>query len=91
MRDFNKVEYYELTYRDFEKLVREVYGPEAGRYEFVADMECGNDSQHSFTTESYHGVNSPDFSKSYITADIIAHLASIGEIPEGEYLITVCW
>ena len=45
MIDPKKLEVYILEYNDFDKLVRKTYNQ---YYDFVVDMECGNDSEHLF-------------------------------------------
>lgn len=40
-----KLEVYILEYDDFDKLVKTTYNQD---YNFAADMECGNDSEHLF-------------------------------------------
>lgn len=41
----NKLEVYTIDYNEFEKLVKDTYKQD---YNFVADMECSNDSEHLF-------------------------------------------
>lgn len=41
-----KTVYIEMDYYEFEELVEKHFGVK--NYEFVADIECGNDSSHTF-------------------------------------------
>src|SRR5688572_27802165 len=92
-----KKEYFEVDSYDFEELIRNVYKQED--YSFVADIECGNDSQHSFVVEKnideYHEGKLWEFKvggkQGYIAGTLLNDLARKGIIEEGNYLINVCW
>jgi hypothetical protein len=94
--------YHKIEYGDFESIVQAVYDQE---YEFVADVECGNDSEHSFTDVTkgsldkygpYDRQTLEEFKSigkyGYGTARILLNdLVDQELIPEGNYLITVSW
>lgn len=95
---FTEVSYWELDWHDFEKIVQEVY--EVEDYNFVSDIECYNDSEHTFTTnltywDSSNEENIKEFiqGKAYynIAGTLIKDLAAKGFIPQGNILISVFW
>ena len=91
-----KVEHYQIECSDFEAFVKEITGH---TFEFVADQECGNDSQHSFRAKpemlDFEVEEWEEFKKTG-EGDFMAHtifngLCKDGHIEPGEYLISVCW
>jgi hypothetical protein len=92
-----KVEYYEMSYRELEELVKKTYGQ---YYSFVADIECNNDSEHSFDVDNTEllldeKASLEDFITTgnyfYIINTLLNDMSLKGIIPYGNYLITVCW
>ena len=71
------------------------------RYEFTAMEELGNDIVKSinvgqekidnYSQKYIHAVVIDKKPKLYGTRYILCYLCNLGEIPEGEYLIDVCW
>jgi len=91
------VSYFEVDYHDFNKFIKSVYGQQ---FEIVADQELGNDSQATFTAkkeslDEYDAEQIETFKAtgdgSYLAHTIFTDLANRDLIPEGEYLIEVCW
>lgn len=94
-----KVEYYTMEWYDFEGLVKEIYGY---KYEFVADKECSNDSDHAF-----NNIMKKPFSFNYdieqlekfkqtgeycgIYYTLLQDLVNNDKLPEGNFLIRVSW
>jgi hypothetical protein len=88
---------FEVDCYDFDDFVKEIYGQE---YEFVPDIECGNDSQHSFTAKK-SVLNKWDLEKlnkfsktgeySYLAHALFTDLVNRDILPEGDYLIRVSW
>lgn len=70
-------------------------------YEFAAMEELGNDVVKSINVEAcklgkydqqyIDAVLINKEPESYGTRTILCYLCNLGEIPEGEYLIDVCW
>jgi hypothetical protein len=86
--------YIEVDYKELEKFVHEVY-PQFSEYSFVANEECGNDSQHSFRVDgkiSEYDKQMFENAKwgpaNYI---LLNKLCEDGHISPGEYLIKVSW
>jgi hypothetical protein len=114
---------HKIYYADFEALVNdpETYGFEEHAtnigghiqmrrkaYDFVADIECGNDSSHEYDgitkTEaakefesSYYREEFEDWKNSNAKTGlgsahlILLDLVQRDLIPEGDYIIWVCW
>lgn len=99
-----KVEYCEMEWYDFEGLVKEVYGYE---YEFIADKECDNDSDHAFNNitkkpfdpgnvlDQYDIKQLENFKQTGkycgIYYILLRDLVNNDKLPEGNFLITVSW
>lgn len=98
--------YYELDYYDFGNIVKDFYGVKD--YEFVADVECGNDSDHEYNAKPYdltteYGQKMAECGRrdiekfintnrySYIASTLLRDLVTKGALPQGRYLINVCW
>lgn len=92
---------YILDYEEFEKLVN-THLPFTFTYSVVADEEWNNDSDHYYSkliletldkydeirlSETYQGKTRPHFA-SWI---LLQTLVNMGILPEGNYLIRVCW
>ena len=91
--------YNEFDYQEFDELVNKYYQPKV-RFECISDSEWHNDSAYTFVSikkqeldeyekdsiakmivgEGYYSVN-------YILKDLVTK----GILPEGHYLIAVCW
>lgn len=94
---YKTVTYYEIEWTALERFVGEIYGQ---KYDFVSDMEVSNDSEHSFKVQkrqfSEWDVKDLEAFKTTGKTGWRAHLilddlCNRGLIPEGNYLITVCW
>lgn len=91
---------HKVSWSDLERLVNDTYGF-GGEWDFVANEECGNDSDHSFSTErklmSFQEESLAKFvagdpwALQFDTNTIITDLANRGLIPHGEYLVGVSW
>ena len=94
--------YYILGYRELDELIQRHFNKPD--FECIAAYEWSNDSDHTGTVriaEIEHGfereeiasfINSP-FVPDYPLhwSFLLAELARRGEVPEGNYLIEVCW
>lgn len=94
---FKKQEYYEISYGDFESIVRVIYKQS---YDFVADIEGSNDSEYKYSTDNdisdEWDQNKLNKFKTtgeyqYLAPILIADLANRDLIPKGNILITVSW
>ncbi|MFA5433842.1 MAG: hypothetical protein WC319_13380 [Candidatus Paceibacterota bacterium] len=98
MYDFKKIELYSIDYRTINKIVSEVYGH---YYEFVADIECGNDTEHLYfdignrMLRGYEQDSVEHFKETGKYNNLIYYLledmATNNIIPSGNYLILVRW
>lgn len=96
LNQVKEVTYYEMNWHTFEDLVKLVYGHE---FEFVADIECGNDSDHTFSgngeLSDYEVKELNKFKEtgeySYISRTLLNALISLQILKPGMYLITVSW
>lgn len=81
-----------VAYHEFETFVMAVYGKE---FNFTATVECGNDTSHLFDARKPRLAPEPmEFRNGVIRNGIYLlfdHLVHDGWIPEGKYLINVCW
>jgi hypothetical protein len=82
-----------MSDRELETRIDEHYG---SGFNFVAVVECGNDTQHVFTPETdvdadsvldmhegnWYGVR---------VDEILGDMVNNGHLPDGEYLINVSW
>jgi len=78
---------------EFEGYVNEHYGP---GFNFVAVVECSNDTQHVFNPESDVDAESVlDMHEgnwySVRVDEILGDMVNNGHLPDGEYLINVSW
>lgn len=88
--------YHELCYFELERLVQLIYGQ---KWSFVADIECGNDSVHTFGVDGdneEYDQKKLDIFKSgshvgWIAGVLLNDLAAQGVIPKGEWMISVSW
>lgn len=87
-----------VEYGDLEEFITKVYGLK--EWSFVADQECGNDSQHSFDVdgkvEEYDLEEIKEFQEKkvqsqFLTPVLLNDCCAKGLIEKGEYLIRVCW
>lgn len=91
---------HKIKWGDLESLVNETYGLK-GKWDFVANEECSNDSDHEFSTEQkladYQLKELEEFKggKAYAlqwsTGVILTDLANQGKIPHGDILVWVSW
>jgi hypothetical protein len=95
---FTEVSYWELDWHDFEQIVQEVYS--VTDYDFVSDVECYNDSEHSYSTDlTYWDSSDDDTLKDFVQGKeyysiarvLIQDLARKELIPKGNILISVSW
>lgn len=86
-----------VEYNDLEKLISETYGID---YEIVPMEEWNNDSEHSYSIKKeelskYDQAYLQDFKngkpRHFILPSIMTDLCNRDIIPEGNYLIGVCW
>jgi hypothetical protein len=93
-----KTVFIEMDYYEFEELVEKHFG--RNDYEFVADVECGNDSSHTFNIkkEPLDTWGRKEFDEwkltgkgRYLASHILTELVNMGILDEGEYLINVSW
>jgi hypothetical protein len=89
--------FFEVDYNDLDQFISDFYGV---YYEFVADQECSNDSQHTFNIKKeklaeYDQNKLNEFvngkSRTYIARILLADLCNKDIIEPGKYLIKVCW
>ena len=89
--------YYNLDCYEFNDLVKKTYGHQ---YDFIADMECGNDTSHTFKMkkEPLFDFDKDDLAEfiktgrySYLYHTIFQDLVNRDILPEGNYIIEVCW
>lgn len=93
-----KVFYIVMDDQEFNDLVKKTYNQD---YEFVADMECGNDTQHTFEDininplSEYEQEEIAEFKSSgdtnYSARTLLTDMYINGVVEPGNYLITVCW
>lgn len=88
---------HHIDYSDFENIVKSVYGQD---YEFTADEETPNDSSHSYSAKkgNLNERNRKDIETfmntgkyQYLASAFIEDLVDRELLPEGEFLIEVCW
>lgn len=87
----------EVEYRDFDDFIEEVYGH---KFNFVADQECSNDSEHTFEVvkaelDEYdeEELENFKFHAKYerLTYILLTDLVNRDLIVPGMYLISVSW
>jgi|SRR6266487_1292055 len=95
--------YYTLSYSELDALIQQHFNKPD--FNCVADYEWSNDSQHTGTaTIKDVLVGSIDYDEvqEFINAPkvpqfpchwsiLLAELARRGEVPEGNYIVEVCW
>lgn len=86
-----------IDYQEFDRFVEEVYGQP---FSFPADMESRNDTSHTMLADR-EGV--PEYERAdldrfiatgegqFLADTLLQDMCHRGLIPEGEYLINVCW
>jgi hypothetical protein len=86
-----------IHYYEFEKIVKEHYGQE---YEFVADVECGNDSDHTYKIEKEElsKWNTEDLTEFKLTGKygwlartLFQDLVNKDILQPGAYVVQVSW
>lgn len=91
-----KYEVMRVNSYDLEEFIKDVTGQD---FEFVADQEAGNDTQHEFDVdgdlEDYDEERVDEFLEgeygSHLTRPLLNWLAKNGHIEKGTYLVGVCW
>lgn len=90
---------HEVNSYELERFIKEHY-PAAKMYSFVADQEARNDSQHRFRVkkeplDEYDQKRVADFSagqvEAQMTSCLLSDLCNRDLIPEGTYVVSVCW
>jgi hypothetical protein len=87
-----------VDYNDLDNFILAEYGQ---RFDVVADLESGNDSQHvisipkKIALDEYNlnalGRFIKEGTGSYLTQVLLQDLVNKNRIPIGDYLIEVCW
>lgn len=93
---YEKETVFKVDYSEFENFIKHLFGHD---YEFVADIECSNDTEHRFSTEGglddYDLERVNDFIKTgegiYLAGKLIKYLYKMGYMDPGVYLISVSW
>lgn len=93
--------FHTVDYSDLQEFIRNEFGrPD---YSLPADIECSNDSSHTFSvgSDEWHLLDEYDIERveefkigkhvDYITGPLLQHLYEMGQIPAGEYLVLVSW
>lgn len=92
-RHVRSFSYYQMSCSDFEQLVNSYFGIED--FDFVRSRECTNDSVHTFIVKRADAEVYPLKNEWHYSHDAVytalGHLCADGVIPEGAYLIDVCW
>lgn len=87
------VSYYQISYSDFDELVNSYFGIED--FDFVGSGERMNDTNYTFNVKRSDAAVYPledEWWYSYSAAyTAFAHLCADGVIPEGTYMVNVCW
>lgn len=90
--------YFVVDYNDLEQFIINEFGHDD--YSFVADIECGNASDHEINVvneplDEYHQARVDRFiitgNGSYVTKHLLQHLCTQGKVLPGRYLISVSW
>lgn len=91
---------HEISSFDLDWLVNDTYfSHTTGVWDFVANEECGNDSDHKFSSERElfepEGLtkfqNGDVWALQWATGTILWDLANKGLLPKGDILVIVCW
>lgn len=89
---------FSVDYHDLEEFIAKAY--KLKEWSFVADQECGNDSQHSFDVDKkldeYELEEIKEFQEKkqqsqFMVGTLLNHCCARGLIEKGEYLVRVCW
>ena len=87
--------YYEVGHGDLELFVLQVTGQS---FRFVSDLECGNDTCHTFHNISGKVDNESDLKQflagdrvRYFTSDLLEYLVREKHLPAGNFIINVSW
>lgn len=87
---------FEVDWHDLEEAINKHYGKD---YEFVPDIECGNDSSHDFRVDGkvnqYDQERLDEFKETgdynFLAGTLLNDLCRQGLIEPGDYLVQVCW
>lgn len=79
-----EVKCYKIDAFDLNDLIKSTYNIE---YEFIATQEAGNDSDYTFEVES----EEIEVDEDTMPYEVLNDLAFKKIIPEGNYLVRVCW
>jgi len=88
---------HKLDYSDLERIIKAVYKQD---YSVAAAEEVGNDSALTFSVKSepldkWQQESMEEFKTkgdySYSTSTILQDLANNNYLPEGDYVIEICW
>lgn len=97
MKNFNKIEAYDLEYNELNDLIEEIYGK---KFDFLGDRESGNDITHRFDVEKkeldeYEIEQLNDWkirgTYNWVTDIVLMDMCNNDHIPPGIYLVNVCW
>lgn len=94
---------YSVDYGDLSDFINKVYG--TSKYDFVASEQSGNDSSHSFAAKKTVGENTmkkwqdediaqlkaKDGNTEFVTSSLFQDMVDRDLIPEGDYVVDVCW
>ena len=90
-----------VDYSDLDAFLTKRFGFDEEPYEVIAAEEMGNDSVKDINVdkEELSSRDKKDLEKMlttkkwecYNTGLLLSHLCSLGEIPEGKYMIEICW
>lgn len=87
------VSYYQMDYSDFERLVNSYFGVED--FNFVESGSRRNDTSYTFNVKrsdaTVYPLEDEWWYEHSATYTALGHLCADGVIPEGTYLIDVCW
>lgn len=95
----NIKQYIEVNYGDLDEFLTKRFSFDP-KYEFVAAEEMGNDSEKSIIVEAeldkWDKKHIEEILKTkkwehYETGTLLCYLCEQGEIPAGNYLISICW
>lgn len=95
--DYTEVHHRVVDSNELDRFIKVHLGHD---FEFIADQECDNDSEHSFNVDKgqlddYGKKLIVEFKKTskgtHITGFLLNHLCDQGVLAPGEYLISVSW
>lgn len=82
------------SWKDLERFIQEIYNKPD--YDIVGNEEWDNDSEYRFDVKQSVEISLADYKKKYLFESfslncILQDLCNRKLIPEGTYLINVCW